>query len=120
MDRNTVLLKKAYYAFNTRNIDAALAMMHPNVTWSNGMGGGYVKGHDELREYWSKQWALVDADVEPVSILTEGKSKVVANVRHIVRDMHENIIEDEMLQHTYLIEDNLIKHMDVAKLPLAV
>ena len=120
MDRNTVLLKKAYYAFNTRNIDAALAMMHPNVTWSNGMGGGYVQGHDELREYWSKQWSMVDADVEPVTITVDGKDKIVANVRHVVRDLHENIIEDEMLQHTYLIEDNLIKHMDVAKLPLAV
>lgn len=119
MDRNTVLLKKAYYALNTRNLDAALAMMHPNVSWSNGMSG-YVNGHEELREYWNKQWSMVDADVEPVSILTEGKDKVVANVRHVVRDMHENIIEDEMLQHTYLIEDNLIKHMDVAKLPVAV
>lgn len=120
MDRNTVLLKKTYYAFNTRNIEAALAMMHPNVTWSNGLGGGYVQGHDGLRDYWSKQWALVDADVEPVSIAADGKGKIVANVRHIVRDPHENIIEDEMLQHVYVIEDNLIKHMDVVKLPVAV
>ncbi len=120
MDRNTVLLKKVYYAFNKRDINAALASMHPNVCWSNGMGGGYVHGHDGLRDYWSKQWEMLDSDVEPVSILAEGKNKVVANVRHVVRDINENIVEDEMLQHTYLIEDNLIKHMDVVKLPLAV
>lgn len=120
MDKNTVLLKKVYYAFNKRDMDAALAIMHPNVSWSNGLGGGYVHGHEGLREYWSKQWEMLDSDIEPVSISVAGQGKVVANVRHVVRDMNENIVEDEMLQHTYLIEGNLIKHMDVAKLPMAV
>ncbi|HVX49808.1 MAG TPA: nuclear transport factor 2 family protein [Chitinophagaceae bacterium] len=120
MDKNTVLLKKIYYAFNKRDIDAALAIIHPNVMWSNGLGGGYIEGREGLREYWRRQWEVLNSDVEPVSISTSGKGRIVANVRHVVRDLHENIIEDEMLQHTYIIEDNLIKHMDVAKLPLAV
>jgi len=84
------------------------------------MGGGYVNGREGLREYWNKQWSMLDSDVEPVSFTVSGPGKVVANVRHVVRDLHENIIEDEMLQHTYIIEDNLIKHMDVVKLPVAV
>ena len=120
MDKNTVILKRAYYAFNTRNIDAALAVMHPNVIWSNGMEGGYVHGHDGVREYWNKQWQVVDRDIEPISIAADGNGKIVANVHQVVRDMHENIIEDGMVQHVYLIEDNLIKHMDITRLPLAV
>jgi ketosteroid isomerase-like protein len=28
------LLKKAYAAFNARDIDAVLAVMHPNVMWT--------------------------------------------------------------------------------------
>jgi hypothetical protein len=118
MNKNTLLLKKVYYAFNKRDIDAALAIIHPNVSWSNGTG--YINGRNGLREYLSRQWEMVNSDVEPVSIYADKSGKVVANVRHVVRDGNENIIEDEMLQHTYLIEDNLIKHMDVAKLPLAV
>ncbi|HWB28679.1 MAG TPA: nuclear transport factor 2 family protein [Chitinophagaceae bacterium] len=114
------MLKKIYYAFNKRDMDAALAIVHPNVAWSNGISGGYIHGRDGLREYWRSQWQVANSDIEPVSIAADGKGKIVANVRHIVRDTHENIIEDEMLQHTYLIEDNLIKHMDVAKLPVAV
>ena len=31
------LLKKAYAAFNTRDIDGALSTMQPNVEWPNGM-----------------------------------------------------------------------------------
>jgi hypothetical protein len=34
------LLQTLYGAFNARDIDAALAGMHPDVDWPNGMEGG--------------------------------------------------------------------------------
>ena len=52
------LLRRAYAAFNARDIDAVLSMMHPNVEWPNAMEGGYVYGHDGVREYWTRQWGL--------------------------------------------------------------
>ena len=44
-----VLLRRVYTAFNARDIDAVLSMMHPDVEWPNGMEGGYVYEHDEVR-----------------------------------------------------------------------
>jgi ketosteroid isomerase-like protein len=41
---NDNLLREAYQAFNARDIDAVLAVLHPNVVWANGMGGRYVHG----------------------------------------------------------------------------
>src|SRR5215203_5116409 len=38
------LLRRAYAAFNARDIDAVLSMVHPDVAWPNGMEGGYVYG----------------------------------------------------------------------------
>jgi len=37
------LNKEAYSAFNKRDIDTVLKIMHPEVTWLNGWEGGYVK-----------------------------------------------------------------------------
>ena len=34
------LLRKGYTAFNARDIDTILSMMHPDVQWANGMEGG--------------------------------------------------------------------------------
>jgi hypothetical protein len=59
------LLVSAYAAFNARDIDRALATMHADVEWPNGMEGGYVHGHDAVRDYWTRQWKLIDPDVEP-------------------------------------------------------
>ena len=113
MDRNTVLLKKAYYAFNTRNIDNALATMHPDVKWPNGPDGGFINGHDEIRSYWIKQWGMMDPDVEPLEITCGNNGNVVADVRQIIRDLNENIISDEIIKHVYIIENGLIKNMHI-------
>ncbi len=43
------LISQAYSAFNLRDIDKVLLTLDPNVQWANGWEGGYVKGHDELR-----------------------------------------------------------------------
>ena len=43
------LIKKAYAAFNGRDIDKALLTMQPNVQWSKAWEGGYISGHDEIK-----------------------------------------------------------------------
>jgi len=50
------LLRRAYAAFNARDIDGALALMHADVDWPNGMEGGRVHGHREVGEYWRRQF----------------------------------------------------------------
>ena len=57
------LLTEAYEAFNARDIGRALAAMHAEVDWPNGMEGGYVHGHAAVRDYWTRQWRLIDPHV---------------------------------------------------------
>ena len=68
------LLQRAYEAFNARDIEAALALMHEDVDWPNGMEGGRVAGRDEVRAYWRRQFTLIDSHVEPMGF-TEGRRR---------------------------------------------
>lgn len=45
------LIKKVYAAFNARDMDTALTTMHPDIQWPKAFEGGYVSGHNEIREY---------------------------------------------------------------------
>src|SRR5438034_10544007 len=65
-DDDISLLKRLYGTFNARDMQAVLAMMHPDVVWANGMDGGHVHGHDGVRDYWTRQWAVIDPHVEPI------------------------------------------------------
>ena len=50
MSSDRELLERLYDRFNARDMEAALATMHPDITWANGLEGGHVHGHDGVRD----------------------------------------------------------------------
>jgi hypothetical protein len=54
----TELLRAAYAAFNARDIDAALALMTPDVERPRAFKGDFVRGPEEIRAYWTEQWTF--------------------------------------------------------------
>lgn len=112
------LLTKAYAAFNARDIDSVLALMHSDVQWANGMEGGYVRGHEAVRDYWTRQWSLINPHVEPTGFQADESRRVVVCVHQVVKDLDGNIIHDQMVQHIYTIENGLIRRMDIQGLSI--
>jgi len=107
------VIREAYRAFNARELDAALAMMQPNVEWPNGMEGGTVYGHAGVRDYWTRQWNVIDPHVDPVAIDADGSGRVVVSVHQFVRDLNGKLLLDRMVEHIYSFEDNLIRSMEI-------
>ena len=107
------LIRKAYTAFNARDIDGALSTMLPNVKWPNGWEGGYVNGHDEIRKYWTRQWKEINPNVEPVGFYELENGNLVVEVQQKVKDLEGKSIFDGMVKHIYSFEDSLIKTMDI-------
>jgi len=113
MSADRKLLEQAYAAFNARDIDAALATMHPDVIWPNGMEGGYVYGHNGVRDYWLRQWRLIDPRVEPVKFPSDQDGCILVEVHQVVRNLAGDILKDQMVQHAYIVESGRIKRMDI-------
>lgn len=113
MISNQDLIAAAYAAFKRRDIDAVLVLMHPEVDWPNGMDGGRVHGHEEVREYWMHQWEQIDPHVEPASIRDDKSGETVVVVHQVIRDLAGNILLDQMVHHIYRIENHLITRMDI-------
>jgi hypothetical protein len=107
------LLISIYNAFNACDIDAVLAAMHPDVEWPNGWEGGRVYGHQGLRDYWRRQWAAIDPHVEPVGFEADEVGRTVVKVHQVVRDPQGKVLSEGTVEHVYLIEDGLIKRMEI-------
>jgi hypothetical protein len=45
-------LRSAYRAFNARDVEAAVELMHPEVDCPNACEGGRVVGRGAVRDYW--------------------------------------------------------------------
>jgi ketosteroid isomerase-like protein len=110
------LLRAAYAAFNARDIDAALALMTPDVAWPRAFKGGFVRGPEEIRAYWTEQWSEIDGHVEPVAFHPEDAGQVLVDVHQVVRDLTGGVLADEHVGHRFTIEHGLIKAMEVCSL----
>jgi hypothetical protein len=107
------LLRGAYAAFNARDIDAVIAVMHPDVDWPNALEGGRVQGRAAVRSYWARQFEVIDARVEPRSFALAPDGRIVLDVHQVVRDRNGAIIAERSVQHIYRVRDGLIEHMEI-------
>ena len=81
MDDDVKVLERIYVRFNARDIDGVLAVLADDVAWANGMDGGHVHGREAVREYWTRQWAMVSPHVEPVGFHRTADGAIIAEVR---------------------------------------
>ena len=109
----TDVIKKAYTAFNERDIDKALSTMQLTIQWSKAWEGGYIRGHGEIKEYWTRQWKEINPTVEPVGFTERQNGSLEVEVHQKVKDLQGNSLFDGKVKHIYTFEDGLIKTMDI-------
>lgn len=107
------LINKAYAAFNARDIDTALSTMHPAVQWPKAFEGGYVSGHKEIREYWTRQWQEINPNVQPVGFNERQDGSLEIRVHQKVKDLEGNTIFDGIVKHIYILQEGLLRRMDI-------
>ena len=107
-------LRAAYRAFNARDIEAAVALMHPEVDWPNAWEGGRVVGHDAVADYWTRQFEQISSRVEPERFDRDPDGAVTVTVHQVVHDAGAGELQsDTHVLHRYRLEDGLVVRMDV-------
>jgi len=106
-------LRAVYAAVNARDINTCLAFMHEAVELPNGMEGGYVHGHEEVRAYWTRQWRMIDPLVTPESFSPEPDGRTLVRVHQVVRDISGAVVSDQLIEHVYRVKDDLIEHTEI-------
>jgi hypothetical protein len=107
------VLRTMYDGFNARDIDAVVAAMTDDVDWPNAWEGARVHGHDEVRDYWTRQWAAIDPRVTPVGFQTRPDGRVEVEVEQVIRNLDGEVQASGTVLHVYEIRDGLVARMDV-------
>jgi len=107
------LLRHTYAVFNARDVDAVLAVMHPDVDWPNAIDGGRLHGHDAVRAYWHGQFAEIDPRVDPVGFRRLDDGRVAVDVHQTVRSLDGEPISEGDVVHVYSFRDGLVTRMDI-------
>ena len=107
------LIRRAYSAFNRRDMEAALALMSENVSWPKASEGGRAIGKGEIRAYWTRQWMEFDPRVEPLEVMDHDGGKTDVHVHQVVKSLAGELLSDSEVWHVYTVADDLIERMDL-------
>jgi ketosteroid isomerase-like protein len=107
------LLHRVYAAFNQREIETILAMMHREVDWPNGWKGGRVHGTAAVRDYWTRQFKALNPRVEPTGFAREADGRIEVTVHQVVHDVEGNLVVDTIIRHVYDIREGMIRSMEI-------
>lgn len=113
MTDTTDRLQELYRAFNARDIDTVLDQMTGDVDWPNAWEGGRVRGHDAVRDYWTRQWSAIEPSVDPLAITPRADGRIAVDVAQTVRALDGSLITEGRVRHVYVLRDGLIARMDV-------
>lgn len=113
MPDEVTLLRGLYDWFNARDMENLLGAMYPDVMWANGMEGGHVHGREGVRDYWTRQWAMIDPRVEPVSFAHGPGGEIIVEVHQVVRDLGGNVLLDTIVGHEFRIVNGMVKRFDI-------
>jgi uncharacterized protein YqeY len=124
MDNEIAVLKSLYAFFNARHIDGVLGALTDDVAWANGMEGGHVHGHSGVREYWTRQWAIVSPHVEPVGFARASDGSIVVEALQSVRDLQGRPLQDQThglrdktVGHVFRFRDGKVTRFDIRETP---
>jgi nuclear transport factor 2 (NTF2) superfamily protein len=106
-------LRGLYDAFNARDIDTVLAAMTDDVDWPNAWEGGRLRGKDQVRDYWTRQWAEIDPRVEPTAFRALRDGRISVEVDQVVRDKSGALLGANNVRHQYTFRGGLVARMEV-------
>ena len=116
MPDSQAVLRRAYRAFNARDLEAAVELMHPEVDWPNAWEGGRVVGRAAVRRYWSRQFHAISSEVEPQEFTEEPDGAITVDVHQVVHEASSGeLISDSRVRHRYRFKNGLVVRMDVVE-----
>jgi SnoaL-like domain len=106
-------IAELYEAFNARDIDRVTERLAPDGDWPNAWEGGRVIGRPAVRDYWLRQWDVIDPDVRPrlMRELPDGRIEVL--VDQVIRSPEGDLLSEAVVLHTYTLAGGLVARMDV-------
>lgn len=83
------------------------------VSWPKASEGGEIVGKEEIRAYWTPQWAKFDPPVELLAISKEDGGRTRVRVHQVVKSLEGNVLSDSEVFHVYTVKRGLIAAMNL-------
>ena len=106
------LLLRAYAAYNRQDVETLLALVSDTVDWPDD-DGGRLHGTDQVRAYWTQQWARTRTYDEPVALRRQADGRIAVDIIQVVRSLDGSVISRGRFRHLHRPDGDRIARMDI-------
>jgi len=112
MGDTEALLTRLYEAFNRKDIEAVISVLHPDVSWPNLFGGSRLQGHEAMRRMWREQFSKIDPEATPIRFLRQPDGSLTVLVSYVVRTLDGKVFTEEIATNTYRFKEGKVIDME--------
>lgn len=109
-------VREAYEAVNRGDIEAALALMSPDIDWPNTIEGGRERGRDAVRAYWTRLFQVLIPRFEPFCVQAADDGRIVVHARMAFSESRSGKpLAHQHVCHVLTWKGSLIARMDASE-----
>jgi hypothetical protein len=107
------LITRLHDALNRRDLDAAMAQIHPRARFRDYLEGGEVEGHVAVRDFYQRLFDTLSPGLDLITLKTLPGGRVRADIQSSVRDRSGHLWSDTRVVAIYTITDGLISSVEL-------
>jgi pimeloyl-ACP methyl ester carboxylesterase len=105
------LVRRAYAAYNGRDLEGLLALVGDDVDWPDGTRR--LRGRTAVRAYWTEQWTSTHTHDEPVAVTRLPDGRLAVEVEQVVRSLDGSVRATRSVRHVHRVEGARIVRLDI-------
>ena len=113
MDPRRALLLRFYKAIDAKDVDAILAMLHPEVDFPDQLNDDRrLRGHAAVRAYYEKAFSIIAGESTPTAFHPRPDGTLEVRVHHHVTSIDGALWHDGPVDYSFGFRDGLIARLD--------
>lgn len=112
MDARRALLLRFYKALDAKDVDAVMALLHPDVNFPDQLDGTRLQGTAAVRAYYERAFGLISAESTPTAFHPRRDGSLEVRVHHHVTSLAGGLWHDGPVDYSFQFRDGLISRLD--------
>lgn len=112
MDARRRLILRFYEALDANDVDAVMALVHPDADFPNQLDGDRLKGAAAIRAYYERAFGMISAESTPLTFQAGPDNSLEVRVHHHVTSLDGGLWADEPVDYRFQFRDGLIARCD--------
>ena len=79
------------------------------------MEGGFLYGRENVREYWRRQFEVLNPQLEILNVETDENGRTVVTVHQVVKDLEGDLLADRTVEQIFTLDGDLIKTFEIGE-----